>query len=289
MRLRHRAAVITAVAGIALTGVAVAGPAMAATSAPVKAAASAPTRAFSAEGTVSGVSVPKGTVTVAGASGSSTTVAVAPNAVVSVDGDTAKLAKLPVGARVKLSGNVTDGVSVASRVDATSTWPFATIGSVAAVNASASTVTVKRISLSSSTATTTDVIPVAAKAAISLDGRTVALSALPTRAHLLVTGTVTNGTYAARSLTAVSRWDLSLSGTVSAVDAAAGTVTVTTGSPATAVKLNVDPKATIKVNGAKVSLSNLPIGATVGLTGTETTVGTSISGIDAKVASSKTK
>src|SRR6185312_2770808 len=124
------------------------------------------------------------------------------------------------------------------------------------------TVTVKRLSLTGNGAT--DVFPVDAKAAISLDVKKVALSALPAKASILVTGTVTNGVYSAKTLTALSRWALNLSGTVSAVDAVAGTVTVNDASGA-AVKLNVDPKASIKVNGAKVSLSDLPIGATVGL------------------------
>lgn len=281
MRLRHRAAVITAVAGIALTGLATAGPAMAATSTAVKAAASAPASTFNLAGTVAALNAAKGTVTVAGVSGSNTTVTVAPTATVAVDGNTAKLAKLPVGAQVKLSGNTTNGTTVATKVDATTAWPFAAAGTVVSVDATAGTVSVKRVSLDGKGAT--DVIPVAAKATITLDGRTVALSALPAKAPILVVGTVTTGTYSARSLTALSRWALNLSGTVAAVDAANGTVTVNTGSPATAVKLNVDPKVSVKVNGVNASLSKLPIGATVGLTGTETTVGATVSGIDAKV------
>jgi hypothetical protein len=281
MRLRHRAAVLTAVAGLTLTGLATAGPAMAATTATVKAAASAPTRTFTTQGTVSALNAAKATLTVAGLSGTSSTVTVAPTAAVTVDGATSKLAKLPIGANVKLSGTVSNGANVATRVDATVPRPFVSAGSVVAVDPAARTVTVKRLSLTGTGAT--EVLPVADRAAITLDARTVALSAVPAKAHILVTGTVTDGTYSAKTLTAVSRWSLNLSGTVSAVDAAAGTVTVTTGTPAAAVKLNVDPKATIKVNGVKVALSDLPIGATVALNGTETPVGASIAGIDAKV------
>ncbi|WP_305788133.1 hypothetical protein [Symbioplanes lichenis] len=203
MRLRHRAAVVTAVAGIALTGLAAAGPAMAATA----------------------------------------------TAGVNVDG----------------------GTSV--KVDANVALPFVSAGSVAAVTTT--TVTVKLPTGA------TSVIPVDAKAAVSLDGRKVALTALPPGATVVVTGTATGGVRSAKLVAALSRWSLNLSGTVSAVDAAKGTVTVNTTSGAT-VKLNVDPKATVTVNGAKVSLANLPIGATVGLTGTGTTTGGTAVTISAK-------
>jgi hypothetical protein len=205
MRLRHRAAVITAVAGLALTGLATAGPAMAATSAAV---------------------------------------------------------------------NVNGGTSV--KVDANAALPFVSAGSVAAVTTT--TLSVKQL-----TGATT-VVPVDAKAAVSLDGRKVALTALPTGATVVVTGTTTGGVQSAKLVVALSRSALNLSGTVKAVDAAKGTVTVTTGSGSTAatVKLNVDPKATVTVNGAKVSLSNLPIGATVNLTGTDGTAGATVTGLTAK-------
>ncbi|GAA2640151.1 hypothetical protein [Paractinoplanes durhamensis] len=133
--------------------------------------------------------------------------------------------------------------------------------------------------------TTPTVYPVAADASITLDGKKVTLAALPVRAHIAVLGTVTGGTCTAKSLTALSRWQLNLAGTVAAVDAAKATVTVNTGSPAAAVKLNVNPNATVQVNGAKVALSALPIGATVNLTGTDSTTGASVLGISAKVKS----
>ena len=269
MRLRHHAAVITAVAGIALTGIATAAPAMAATNASASVKAGTAARPFSLEGALTALNAAKSTLTVNGSA-----VSVAPTATVTVDGNTSKLAKLPIGANVKLSGNVTDGANVATKVEATTTLPFLSAGSVDAVDAAAMTITVKGL-------TPARVLPVAAKAAITLDGRTVALSALPVRSHILVTGTVTGGVYSAKSLTAVSRWALNLNGTVSAVDAVAGTVTVNSGT-GTAVKLNVDPKATIKVNGVKVSLADLPIGATVALSGSETPVAANILGIDAK-------
>ncbi|MBL7261032.1 hypothetical protein [Paractinoplanes lichenicola] len=215
MRLRHRAAVITAVAGVAL---AAASPALAATA-----------------------SVGTGTGTGTGA-------------------------------------NV--NVNVGANVPA----PFAGAGSV--VSAGAGKVTVKLVTLDGKGGTAT--YPVAEKAVILLDGRTVALSALPAGARIVVVGTVTGGTtYSAKSLTALSRWQLNLNGTVSAVDAAKGTVTVNTGTPAAAVKLNVDPKANIELNGVKVGLSNLPVGATVNLNGTETTAGATVAGIDAKLGTAR--
>jgi hypothetical protein len=287
MRLRHRAAVITAVAGIALTGLSVAGPAFAAAAAPGSSvSASAPAKALSLSGTISAVNASKSLLTVTSGDGANVTVNVDPKASVTLDGNTAALAKLPVGGVVKLNGTVSNGANVATSVSATTVLPFVSVGTVAAVDAGAQTVSVKRLSLDGKGTTVT--YPVAAKAAISLDGRSVALSAVPARAYVLVTGTVTGGTtYAVKSLTAMSRWALNLNGTVNAVDAAAETVTVNSSN--TAVKLNVDPKATIQLNGAKVALGSLPVGANVALTGTDSTVGATVSGINATLSGSRTR
>lgn len=288
MRIRHRAAVLTAVSCIALTGFSAAGSAaMAATAAARPAAStSATTKALSVQGTLSALNTAKSTLTVAGDDGTTIAVNVDPKATIKIDGDTAKLAKLPVGARLKLTGTTANGVNVATGVEASTVLPFVSLGSVTSVDTAAATITVRQLSLSSRTGSAT--YPVADKAAITLDGRKVTLDKLPAKARVLITGTVTNGTaYSARTLRALSRWELNLSGTVSAVDAANGTVTVTTGSPATDVKLAVDPKASVRVNGVKVSLDKLPIGATVALTGSETTTSASVTGIDAKVNSKR--
>jgi hypothetical protein len=292
MNMRHRTAVIAAVAGLALTGIGAATPAFAAAAGTtVNAGATTGAKAFSIDGTVSALNALKGLVTVKSDSGASSTVSVAPSAAVSVDGLSAKLAKLPIGAQVTLSGTSTNGVNVATSVKATSSRPFATAGTVAAVDGGdqteARTISVKRVSLTGAGAT--DVIPVADKALITLDGRKAELSALPVKAHIVVTGTVTGGIYSARTLTALSRWSLNLTGTVSAVDAANGLLTVKTGTPATSVDLTVDPKASITLNGSKVALSGLPVGATVGLTGSETTAGATVTGITAKLGATSTR
>jgi hypothetical protein len=279
MRIRHRAALLAAVSGIALSGAIATAPAMAADKPAPAPATTSPTMTFAMRGTVASLDGLK--LAVAGDSGQNL-VTVAPNAAVTVDGTSAKLSQLPIGAQVAVSGTVTGGVKVATRVEANTVRPFAAAGSVSAVDGTARTLTVTPLAVGGPTVA--KAYPVAAKALIILDGKPVDLAKLPVRAHILVAGTVTGGVFSAQSLTAVSRWDLKLSGTVTAVDAAHSTVTVSTGSPATAVKLNVDPNVGIQVNGVKASLATLPIGATVNLSGTETTAGTSISGIDAKVS-----
>ncbi|GAA0549222.1 hypothetical protein GCM10010172_34100 [Paractinoplanes ferrugineus] len=288
MKIRHRAAVVAAVAGIAVTGAipalagpalagpALAGPALATTGAGTPKPAAGTATVFSADGTLAALSGLRLSLT--GDNGR-TAVTVDPKAAVTLDGNTAKLVALPLGARVKLSGNTTDGVSVATRVDASSVRPFVAAGSVSGVDLEDKTVSVTPLLGSDRTARS---YPVAPAASITLDGRKVALSALPAGAHIVVLGSVIGcQVYSAKSLTALSRWDLKLSGTVSAVDAAKGVVTVD--ADGAAVKLDVAPNATIKVNGARATLAGLPIGAAVNLTGTGSTRGSVVSGITAKV------
>ncbi|MFG1603494.1 hypothetical protein [Actinoplanes sp. NPDC049265] len=282
MQLRHRSAVLAAVAGIALTGLATA-PAQAASPANpvVKAAAGTPARTFTTEGTVSALDAAAGKLTVAAENGGgSTTVTVTPKAAVTIDKATAKLAGLPVGARVKVNGTVSNGVNLATTVDATTSWPMAGAGTVKAVDATTRTVTVDHLLLAD------EVVTVADNAKITLDGRTVALAAVPVKARIALTGTVTNGKRVAKTVVALSRWQLNLTGTISAVDAATGKITVRSGDGAT-LNLAVNPDATIKLNGVKVALKDLPLGATVTLTGTDTTAGATIAGIDAKAATKK--
>jgi hypothetical protein len=332
MNVRHRAALLAAVSGIALSGVIAAAPAMAADTPASKPAAPAPapatkpaepapattkparpaepapaapapapaakpaepvpattkpapttpapTMVFMTRGTVAARDGAK--LTVSGDSGKNL-VTVTPDAVVTVDGVSANLAQLPIGAQVAVSGTITNGVRVATRVEATTARPFVVAGAVTAVDGAARTITVTPLP-AGGTATS---YAVGAKALITLDGRAVDLARVPVGAHLLVTGTVSGGVSTAQSVNALSRWDLKLSGTVTAVDAAHSTVTVTTGSPAAAVKLTVDPNASISVNGAKVALSGLPIGATVNLAGTDSTSGASVAGITASVGARK--
>jgi hypothetical protein len=282
MPIRHRVALFAAASGIALSGAIAAAPAMAAdspstTPAPAPSKTS-PTMVFMTRGTVAALNGRK--LTVAGDNGQNL-VTVAPDATVTLNGATAKLAQLPIGAQIAVSGTVNGDAKVATRIEANTAVPFAVAGSVTAVDGTARTVTVLGLTGVSK------VYPVAAKAMITLDLKTADLAKLPVRAHILVAGTVTGGVYSAQSVTAVSRWDMKLSGIVAAVDATHGTVTVSTGTTAAPVKLNVDPAASIQVNGVKASLASLPIGATVNLSGSESTTGTSILGIQATANSGR--
>ncbi|MBU2670391.1 hypothetical protein KOI35_43505 [Actinoplanes bogorensis] len=189
----------------------------------------------------------------------------------------------PVSVGVSPSVSVGNGVNanLGSGGNATvgTVLPFAAAGSVASV--APKSITVKNLTLDAKTPTST--YPVADNAKVSLDGRAVALAALPAGARIVVLGTVSNGsTYSATYLAAMSRWSLNLNGTVSAVDAAKGTVTVNNGKAA--VNLNVDPKASVQVNGVKADLSKLPVGATVNLTGTDSIAGANVLGITANAA-----
>src|ERR1700760_228663 len=132
MNLRHRAGLLAAVSGIALSGVIATAPALAAdapTSTPAP-AGSSPTVTFMTRGTVASLDGSKLSVT---SDGGQKLVTVAQNAGITLNGAVAKLAQLPIGAQVSVSGSVTNGAMVATKVEANTARPFAAAGSVTAV------------------------------------------------------------------------------------------------------------------------------------------------------------
>ncbi|WP_197287332.1 hypothetical protein, partial [Planomonospora sphaerica] len=89
---------------------------------------------------------------------------VAEDATVVIDGVVATLAEVPAGARVKVTGIVTNSVGSATALVVTTTWNFRQDGVVASVDADAATVTVTAANGAES------VIPVAEDATVVIDG-----------------------------------------------------------------------------------------------------------------------
>jgi hypothetical protein len=143
---------------------------------------------------------------------------------------------------------------------------FALAGSIAAVDPAAGTV-----SVTAGAATTT--VTVAATATIVLDEAAATLADLPAGARVRVTGTTTGGVRTATKVTAASTWFFETSGTLDALDADAATVTVshTSGNGTTrTTTVPVDGAAVITLDGAAVTLADLPAGARIEVTGTVT-------------------
>ncbi|WP_449063350.1 hypothetical protein [Planomonospora algeriensis] len=157
------------------------------------------TWAFRQEGVVASVDADAGTVAVTAANGAENAIPVAEDAVVLIDGVAATVAEVPAGARIKVTGTVTNSVGSATALTVTTTWAFRQEGVVASVDADAGTVTVTHL-LRGRLAQTT--IPVADGAVITLNRAASALAALPAGAQVQVSGTVTNGVESAKKITA---------------------------------------------------------------------------------------
>ncbi|MBG0814219.1 hypothetical protein [Planomonospora sp. ID82291] len=159
------------------------------------------TWSFRQDGTVAAVDADAATLTVAAANGAESAIPVAEEAVVLVDGVAATLAEVPVGARIKVTGTVTNSVGSATRLVVTTTWSFRQDGMIAAVDADAATVTVTHLARTGLAQTT---IPVADGAVVTLNRTVSTPAALPAGAQVQVTGTVTNGVASAKKIIATT-------------------------------------------------------------------------------------
>jgi hypothetical protein len=153
---------------------------------------------FEASGTLGAVDAAAATVTVSHTTGNgttrTTTVPVDAAAEVTLDGAAVTLADLPTGARIGVTGTVTNGVPAATVLTAVSSWQFTLSGTVAAADGVLSTLTVRRSPADITTVT------VDASATVRLNHATVALGALPVGATVKVTGT---GSVTGTTVTAV--------------------------------------------------------------------------------------
>ncbi|MBG0820066.1 hypothetical protein HS048_04850 [Planomonospora sp. ID91781] len=157
------------------------------------------TWSFRQDGVVASVDADAATVTVTAANGAESVIPVAEDATVVIDGVVATLAEVPAGARVKVTGIVTNSVGSATALAVTTTWNFRQDGVVASVDADAATVTVTHLVRGRLAQTT---IPVADGAVITLNRVASTLAALPAGAQVQVSGTVTNGVESAKKITA---------------------------------------------------------------------------------------
>ncbi|MEV1290285.1 hypothetical protein [Micromonospora sp. NPDC049679] len=254
--------VLTVAGGLALAG-AVAAPASAA-HATTKAGVSAkwrpapppPKRSFTLDGTVGAVDATASTITVN--HGASTTISVNSAAAVVINRAAATLSATPTGARVRVSGTVTNGKWNATRIDVTTRWSFGVDGTVTAVDPDASTITVNR---GSSTVT----VPVDGAAVVTIDHAASTLAAVPAGARVRVRGTVTNSVENATTLDVTTRWSFGVDGTVTAVDPDASTITVNRGS--STVTVPVDGAAVVTIDHAASTLSAVQTGGRVRISG----------------------
>ncbi|GGK62193.1 hypothetical protein Ppa06_61200 [Planomonospora parontospora subsp. parontospora] len=154
---------------------------------------------FRQDGVVASVDADAATVAVTAANGAESVIPVAEDATVVIDGVVATLAEVPAGARVKVTGIVTNSVGSATALAVTTTWGFRQDGVVASVDADAATVAVTHLVRGRLAQTT---IPVADGAVITLNRSASTLAALPVGAQVQVSGIVTNGVESAKKITA---------------------------------------------------------------------------------------
>jgi hypothetical protein len=219
------------------------------------------TRPFVLPGTVAAVDPDAGTLGVT--SGSSTrTLSVGATARVTVDGASAALADVPVGARVVVAGTTSSDATTVSRVAAITTWTFRLQGLVDAADADAGTLTVLTDGQEYVS------VPVDPAATVTVDGAAATLADLPAGARVRLGGTVTDGVADATAVSAVTHWTFSTEGTLDSVDTDDTTVTVSGRDGS--VTVPVDPAAVIRQNGQTVALSALTAGSRVRVAGTVT-------------------
>ncbi|MFC4059176.1 hypothetical protein ACFOWE_12765 [Planomonospora corallina] len=267
---KHHLLAFSVAAGLTLGGV-VAQPVLAA---PAHAAVSAskwrpaPVKSvFRIGGTVAAVDATASTVAVAVpvAAGTTTTnvLPVAATAAVTVDGATATLADVPDGARIAITGTSVRGARTATKLAVTTTWSFRQDGTVVAVDAEASALTVRASNGVESA------VPVAVDAAVVIDGVATALADVPAGARITVTGTVTNSVASAAKLVVTTTWSFRRDGTVVAVDAEASTLTIRAVNGVRST-VPVAADAAVTLNRTSSTLADVPAGAQAQITGTVT-------------------
>jgi hypothetical protein len=152
-------------------------------------------------------------------------------------------------------------------------------GKVNAVDTSASTIT---LGLGDDN-TRTNVVSVSPTAAISLDGTDVALGALPTGVRVALDGSDSSGTPTATTVSGRSTWDLRLDGSLSAVDPAAGTITVKRPDNSSRT-VKVGAGVPLSLDGTSVALSALPLSALVKVSGTDSPAGATATRVEARLS-----
>ncbi len=218
------------------------------------------TWSFRLDGTVGAADADAGTVDVV--RGDTTqAVPVAADATVVIDGAAATLADVPSGARIHVTGTVTNGTLSATALSVTTTWTFRLDALVDAADADAGTLSVLH-------GDEFTAIPVDAAATVTVDGVTAGLADVPAGARVRVSGTVTNGVLSATTLKVVTTWTFALDGRVGSVDTTDGTITVARRGGS--VTVPVDPAARIRQNSRTTTLAGLTTGAVVRVTGTVT-------------------
>ncbi|MEV6349280.1 hypothetical protein [Actinoplanes sp. NPDC051851] len=256
MRQRYLSVLLAAVTGVAMSGLLVA-PAYALPTGR-KANPAIASAATTVEGTV--VSVAAGTITLRQSDGTTVTVTVGAGATITVDGAEVALAEIPAGARLRAVGTESRRGFVASQVEAATTWVASYSGAVSAVDAHSVTL---------GGGVTVGVSPAAS---VTVDGAMGTWTSLTPGSQVTLAGLETaSGVRTAGTVTAVSAWDLRVTGTLSAVDPDLRTLTAETTTGPVTVEVAAD--AEITLDGAPIGLPLLPLDTILWLSGTEGAAG----------------
>jgi hypothetical protein len=216
-------------------------------------------------GTVSSVDTTANTITLTGFDGGSTTYPVGSSATISLDGSTSTLGALTAGTSAQLTLSALDGKTV-TKIQAHTpdqsgghhhNLPQRVNATVVSVDTTADTLTVSQTQGGSTMQTTYTVDP---SATITANGAATPLASLLAGAQVQLTLSATSST----TVTAIAASSPHVSGTVSAVDTTANTISITVHGTATAYTL--DSGATITINGASATLAAIATGSQATLT-----------------------
>jgi Cu/Ag efflux protein CusF len=207
-------------------------------------------------GTLASVDATAKTITLTSHDGTSTTYPLSDTATIIRDGVASTLSNLVVGDRIGLQLSAFDGKTATAITDTTAavfTHRRRAFGTVTAIDTTANTISITNL-FGSTTTTTYALDP---SATITADGTSASLGQLAAgaRVNLLLTTTGTTTTVAA--IIAIQQ---RAAGTISAIDATAGTVTITPNNGTVAQTYPVSSTATILLNGTASTLSALIAG-----------------------------
>ena len=152
------------------------------------------------------------------------------------------------------------------------TRSFSTDGVVSTLDAPASTVTLDRFGVLS----TYTVDPAAT---VTVDRVAATLADVPAGSLVRIRGTVRNGTSTVTSIAATTTWPLRTTGLVDAIDPAALTIAIDHDGDLTTA--DIDPAATVTIDGVSATIADVPVGAKIRVRGTVTNSAAVITAIDA--------
>jgi hypothetical protein len=213
-------------------------------------------------GNVAGVDSTADTITLTHGK-TTTTYPVGSGATITINGSTAALADITIGSPAQLTISAFDGKTVTSVADRTATRipgnSHAIHATVVGVDSAADTITVSTLIRGTSSQAT---YTLASGATVAANGTATSLGSFLAGAEVTLTLSATSAT----TVTAISATSEVVTGSVSAVDTTASTITLAGHGQASSKSYPVDSTATVTLNGAASTLSAIADGSRAVLT-----------------------